>query len=190
MNKAFTTLRRLPPWLGRVVLLLAAAWWVWASRTSPQAVTQGRVPAPQVGFLAPDFALPTLDGGTQALSALRGKVVVLNFWASWCPPCRAEMPTLARVAQTYAPKGVTVLAVNATANDSPEAARRFLAQIGVTLPVALDLDGRVVQTYRISAFPTTFFIDPQGVIRDIVVGGPMSEASLRARLDKLTQEVP
>ncbi|HEY58823.1 MAG TPA: TlpA family protein disulfide reductase [Anaerolineae bacterium] len=190
MSGLFPVTRHLPLWLGRVALLLAAALWVWASRTTPQAVTQGQVPAPQVGFLAPDFILPTLEGGSQALSDLRGQVVVLNFWASWCPPCRAEMPTLARVAQEYAPKRVTVLAINATASDSSEAARRFLAEIGVTLPVVLDLDGQVVQTYRISAFPTTFFVDAQGVIRDIVVGGPLSEASLRARLDALIQEVP
>ena len=180
---------RISPIVGRLAILLLAGLWVWFSRTTPRAVTQGQVPAPQVGFLAPDFTLPTLDGGTQTLSDLRGQVVVLNFWASWCPPCRAEMPALARVAQEYADRGVTVLAVNATASDSREAAQRFLHDIGVTdLPVVLDTDGQVVQTYRISAFPTTFFVDAQGVIRDIVVGGPLSEASLRARLDDLAQE--
>ncbi len=181
--------RRRPEVLRLGLLALAALWVIWG-RTDPQTVTQGRVPAPQVGFLAPDFTLSTLDGGSVSLHDLRGQVVVLNFWASWCPPCRAEMPALARVAQTYAPQGVTVLAVHATASDSPQAARRFLDELGLHLPVALDTDGRVVQAYRLSAFPTTFFVDPQGVIRDLVVGGPLSEASLRARLDALLREVP
>ena len=184
-----TALQRHPLLLRIAILLLAALWVAWG-RTDPQAVTQGQVPAPQLGFLAPDFTLPALDGGQVALRDLRGQVVVLNFWASWCPPCRAEMPALAHVAQDYAPKGVTVLAVHATASDSPQAARRFLEELGITLPVALDTEGQVVQTYRIGAFPTTFFVDTQGVIRDIVVGGPLSEASLRARLDALLQEVP
>ncbi len=183
--------QRVPPWALRLAVVLLAALWVLVNRTTPNAVTQGQVVAPQVGFLAPDFTLPLLDGGTQTLSDLRGQVVVVNFWASWCPPCRAEMPTLDRVAREYASQGVTVLAVNATASDSREAAQRFLEEIKVSaLPVVLDIDGRVVQTYRISAFPTTFFVDAQGVIRDIVVGGPLSEASLRARLDDLVQEVP
>ena len=159
-------------WAGRALLLLLAALWIVFSRTTPQAVTQGRVPAPQVGFLAPDFTLPTLDGqGTQTLSALRGRVVVLNFWASWCPPCRAEMPTLARVAAAYADRGVTVLAVNATAADSREAAQRFLENIGVpSLPVVLDQNGRGVQPYRIRAFPTVYALDESGNIDGATVG--------------------
>ncbi|NPA31821.1 MAG: TlpA family protein disulfide reductase [Chloroflexi bacterium] len=170
-----------PGWL----LLAAALLWTWARRTQPGTLVQGRPPAPQVGFPAPDFTLPTLEGSTLRLSDLRGQAVILNFWASWCPPCKAEMPALQRVYEAYQPQGLVVVAVNVTAQDARPNVEAFVAEHGLTFPVALDLDARVAAAYRVHSLPTTFFIGPDGVIHDIVIGGPMAEALLRQRAEAL-----
>ncbi len=170
-----------PGWL----LLAAAVLWTWARRTPPEALLQGRPPAPQVGFQAPDFTLTTLDGRTLRLHDLRGQAVILNFWASWCPPCKAEMPALQRVYEDYRDRGLVVVAVNVTAQDARPNVEAFVADYGLTFPVPLDLDARVASAYRVHSLPTTYFVGPDGVIHDIVIGGPMAEALLRQRAEAL-----
>lgn len=123
------------------------------------------------GEQAPDFTLNGLDGTPVSLSDLRGKVVVLNFWASWCPPCRVEMPHMQRLYEKYEAENVVVLGINLTSTEkSPGAAQGFVEEQGLSFPVLLDSKGEVMDTFRIVAYPTTYFIDEEGVIRQVSQG--------------------
>lgn len=176
-------------WLALTACLLAAsALWTWASAIPASATTAGRIPSPREGFLAPDFTLETLDGGQVTLSDLRGQAVVVNLWASWCPPCRAEMPALQRVYEAYRDRGLVVLAVNVTYQDSLADATAFVRQYGLTFPVALDRRGLVANRYLLRALPSTYFVDREGVIRKVIVGGPMSEATIRTTVEEILGE--
>lgn len=169
------------------ILALSAGWIAYTAASAPQS-TQGRIPAPRPGFLAPDFELSALDGTTVRLSELAGKPVVINVWASWCPPCKAEMPAIESVWKEYRTKGLVVLAVNATNQDSLDAAASFVNQQGITFPVLLDLDGSTGRQYQVQALPSTYFISKDGTVMDVMVGGPMSEAYLRAQIEQLLEE--
>jgi cytochrome c biogenesis protein CcmG, thiol:disulfide interchange protein DsbE len=170
------------------ILLLGLAW-IDISRLAPGSTTSGLVPAPQANFFAPDFTLQTLDGQTVKLSDLRGKAVLINFWASWCPPCKAEMPAIQHIYDDYRNQGLVVLAVNATNQDTFANAQAFLTENNLTFPVPLDVNGEITRLYKINSFPTTFFIAPNGIIREVVIGGPMTEAALRLRVDKLLEKL-
>lgn len=172
------------------VLLAAGALWTLASRVPASATTGGRIPSPREGFLAPDFTLETLDGGTIALSELRGRPVVLNLWASWCPPCRAEMPALQAAYRLDGPNGLVVLAVNTTFQDREADAAAFVEEFGLTFPIALDRDGVVSRQYLLRALPSTYFIGPDGVIDRVVIGGPMAEATIRSAVAELLKPSP
>jgi thiol-disulfide isomerase/thioredoxin len=142
---------------------------------------------PSKGEPAPDFALEALDGGTIRLSSLQGKPVVLNFWATWCGPCRAEMPDIQR-AYDAAGGEVVVLAIN-TEGTPTDTARRlsrdFRDELGLTFPVLIDSpDNDVFNQYRLRGLPDTFFIDRDGVVRDFVVG-PLSHEALEEKLADL-----
>lgn len=177
-------LRRLLP----LLLLLLGLIWIFASRmTGPASPTLPE--APQKGFLAPDFTLESRDGQPVRLSDLRGKPVILNFWASWCPPCRAEMPAMQSLYETYQ-ENFVLLGVNVTSQDTPANAEAFLREYGLTFPILFDRDGKVTRRYAVTSLPTTFFIDARGIIREVVVGGPLTEASLRARLETLLGGLP
>lgn len=173
-----------------IVILAACAAWIALTAPPPGATTDGQIPAPRQGFLAPDFSLQDAQGGTVRLNDLRGKAVILNFWASWCPPCKAEMPALQRVHEDYAGQDLVILAVNTTFQDGQEAALNFLQQGGLTFPVVYDQSGETSSLYEIRAMPTTYFIDRQGMIQNVVVGGPMSEALLRSQAEQLLQGAP
>jgi len=170
-----------------VIVLLAAVWTAYTAYAGVE-TTGGRIPAPRKGFLAPDIPLVTMDGQAIRLNDLRGSAVILNFWASWCPPCRAEMPALQQVHTQFQGKDLIVVGVNATSQDALDAAAQFLSENHLSLPVAFDFDGVAMEKYQVRALPTTFFIDSEGVIQDISVGGPMSEAFLTAQALKLTGE--
>ena len=131
---------------------------------------------PLVGEAAPDFRLPTTDGGNVSLTELRGEVVVLNFWASWCAPCREEAPLLEEVAGEFAPDGLRVLGV--LYQDDPGAAREFERTYGLSYPTVVDAAGRVAIDYGIFGIPASFLIDRAGVIRERKLG-PYSGAELR-----------
>lgn len=160
---------------------------MWLSSVPANETTGGKVPAPREGFLAPAFKLETLEGQSQSLSDFRGAVVVLNLWASWCPPCRAEMPALQSLYEEYRDQGLAVLAVNMTYQDSASAAAAFVAEYGLSFPIMLDRTGLVGNLYRMRALPTTFFIDREGVIQEVVVGGPMSEITLQSMIVELLE---
>jgi cytochrome c biogenesis protein CcmG/thiol:disulfide interchange protein DsbE len=172
-----------------LVLSMGAAW-IWASRANPQQTTGGGIPAPMQGFQAPDFELKTLQGNPIQLSALRGKPVLLSLWASWCPPCKAEMPAFEQVYRQYADQGFTVLAVNASNQDNLTDAQAFVQANRLTFPILLDTQGRVSQLYDLRSLPTNFFIGRDGVIQEVVVGGPLTEAGLQIRVEQLLKEAP
>ena len=140
---------------------------------------------PRAGFLAPDFNLRTLDGSHIRLSTLRGRPVLINIWASWCIPCKAEMPSLEQIYQEYNKQGLEILAVNSTIQDDPSKVLDFAHQSRLTFPILLDPTGEVPRLYNIQALPTSFFVDASGTIREVVVGGPISEALLRIRVEAL-----
>jgi peroxiredoxin len=125
---------------------------------------------PEEGHLAPDFALKTLDGKTVRLSELRGKkVVLINFWATWCPPCRSEMPTMQQIYTDYKGKGFEILAINIE-RDSKEEILEFMKELRLTFPVLLDPDMKVTRTYRLIGLPVSMLIDRQGIIRYKQIG--------------------
>ncbi len=173
-----------------VCILLAGAGWIWISKATPGSTSGGEITAPSQGFKAPDFTLQTLDGQTVSLSDLRGKSILINIWASWCPPCKSEMPAFERVYNDYKNQGFVILAVNATNQDTLANASQFVNQNRLTFPILLDSEGVVSQSYQLRSLPTSFFIDREGVIRDVIVGGPMSEALLRIRIENLLEEKP
>jgi len=117
---------------------------------------------PQVGSLAPDFSLPTADGKTVKLSDLRGRVVVVNFFATWCPPCRAETPDLVAASNEFTPRGVVFVGVDA--KESAQLVNQFAAARDVAYIIALDSDGKVNERYDVRAIPTTYVVDRQGRI--------------------------
>ncbi|HEX9107921.1 MAG TPA: TlpA disulfide reductase family protein, partial [Longimicrobiales bacterium] len=132
----------------------------------------------QSGLPAPAFGAPSLRGDTLQLESLRGKVVLLNAWATWCEPCRWEMPAIERLYQQYGSKGLVVVAVSQDQAPGPDALEggtlqnvaSFVAQNGLTFPVLLDPRGRLQQLYGIVGLPTTFIIDRQGRIVRKVLG--------------------
>ncbi|WP_166245394.1 peroxiredoxin family protein [Paenibacillus turpanensis] len=123
------------------------------------------------GQQAPDFELLDMKGNTVRLSQYRGKNVVLNFWASWCPPCRAEMPHMQRFHEDDQGENTVVLGVNLTSiENNANDAKAFAEQLALTFPIVLDSKGEVMNAYKIRAYPTTFFIDGHGIIRRAFFG--------------------
>ncbi|MGG6431955.1 TlpA family protein disulfide reductase [Anoxybacillus sp. D401a] len=131
-----------------------------------------------VGEIAPDFELTTLEGESVRLSHLQGKKVVLNFWASWCPPCRAEMPEMQRFHEQYG-QHVAIVAVNLTNKEkSRDAVETFVHEKGVTFDIVLDEQGTVGKMYQVITIPTSYVIDEKGVIRSKHVG-PLSYHTMK-----------
>ncbi|MDO8563079.1 MAG: TlpA disulfide reductase family protein [Candidatus Limnocylindria bacterium] len=137
--------------------------------------------AGRIGAKAPDFEWNAPGGATKTLGDLRGKTVVINFWATWCVPCREEMPALEKAAM--AAPDLTVLAVDLM--EDGERVRGFFESLGLTrLQPLLDTNGSVARRYAVFSLPTTFFVGPDGVIRDVHVGGPMSAETIAAGIAK------
>ena len=124
--------------------------------------TEGAVAGVQVNRQAADFTLPLFGGGNITLSNLKGKPVVLNFWASWCPPCREEAPALQKVSQVYKDKDVTFIGVDI--QDREADAQAFIKEFGVTYPNGPDIGGKITIDYGVRLLPVTFFINRDGVI--------------------------
>jgi peroxiredoxin len=167
-----------------ILILIAGLAWISLSAgraENPAAAAS----APQAGFLAPDFSLQTTDGETYALSDLRGQAVLINLWATWCPPCRAEMPAIQKMYEEYQDQGLIVLAINSTVQDEASAIAPFVSEYGLTFPVLLDETGAVATAYQLRSLPSSYFIGRDGVIREVVIGGPMSEALLRTRIEDI-----
>jgi cytochrome c biogenesis protein CcmG/thiol:disulfide interchange protein DsbE len=141
----------------------------------------GNNPAAQAGRAAPNFRLRTIDGGEASLTDLRGRYVLLNFWASWCGPCRGETPLLQAYTEDH-PDGLVVVGVNQ--QESRGDAKAFVEEFGVTYPQLLDSSGQVSSAYRVSrGLPISFLIDPEGVILRVHIGQVAEE-----QLDELAAE--
>lgn len=135
----------------------------------------GYQPLVKVGERAPDFQLQNLEGETISLSDFRGKPVLINFWATWCPPCRVEMPYLQQIYDEWSEKGLVLLAIDLA--ESPAKIGDFLRTNNLSLPVLLDTDMNVSRRYNVSPIPTTFFVDRNGIIQSKVIGAfPNKEA--------------
>ena len=144
------------------------------------------IPSPLVGRAAAPFSLTTFDGQPVRLEALRGRVVVVNFWASWCyPACYEEAPALERGWQAYRDRGVTFVGVDI--QDTREAGLKFMQDFKLTFPNAPDPSGRVSVDYGVYGVPETFFIDRQGRVRAKHVG-VVTDEKLREQLDRLLAE--
>ena len=120
-------------------------------------------------WLAPDFALPDLDGQAVRLSGHRGQVVLVNLWATWCPPCREEMPSMETLYRTLKDRGFVLLAVSEDEKGA-EAVRPFVAEAKVSFPVLLDPQGEVGRKYGVWGYPESFVVDREGRIIDRVIG--------------------
>jgi len=121
-----------------------------------------------VGQRAPDFELSKADGGTLRLSELRGHPVWINFWAPWCPACRTEMPRIEGFWLERQADGLVVMGVGV--RDTPEAFRRYAAEVGVSYPLVMDLDGKVAERYRALALPVHYWLDRDGIVRGWAFG--------------------
>ncbi len=173
-----------------LIILAFGILWTVASRVPLGGAASLPSVSPREGFLAPDFTLDVLDGTKMTLSELRGKIVIINLWATWCPPCRAEMPALESAYKAYKDSDVVVLGLNITNQDIEQNIPAFVQEFGLTFPILLDRDGRVSILYQLRGLPTTFFVNRQGIITSVVVGGPMSETFFRSKIEALLQERP
>ena len=176
-------------WLALIVLVaLLGAGWIYISRETggdkePMPVTT----APYVGNLAPDFTLQTFDGRAVTLgdyTAGGGTPVVLNFWATWCPPCRVEMPYFENVSNLYDGE-VAILGLNQA--ESAAIIGDYARDHGLTYPLLVDEDMRVNNLYGELNLPTTIFIDKNGVVREVLIG-TISQAVLEDRVEGLLEE--
>jgi len=136
------------------------------------------------GKLAPGFQLADINGKTVSLDDFRGKPVLLNFWASWCGPCRSEMPYIQELYEEQSETGVAILAID-VGEDLAEV-EEFIRDYSLTFPVLLDMTGTVAEKYNIRAIPTTYFIDSDGIIRDMKIGAFSSVAEIRDILSKIS----
>jgi peroxiredoxin len=132
------------------------------------------------GQRAPEFTLNDFDGNAVSLTDLRGQVVMLNFWASWCGPCREEMPDMQRVYDDLKDDGFTILAVSL--DQSQDDARKFIDENGFTFLVVMD-DAAVADMYEVTGIPKTLIIDRDGIVRQVRVG-QLNESSLRQLVEE------
>jgi thiol-disulfide isomerase/thioredoxin len=156
---------------------------VWIAR-HPERV---RPVAP--GDLAPDFTLPDVDArGAVSLAGLRGQVVLIDFWATWCGPCRASMPAIERVYATHRGRGLAVVSVNTEGVQGADRIRSFVQELGLGFPVVID-DGSVADAYRVTTIPHLVLVDRRGVIRKVHRGtAPGFEDDLRTQVEALLAE--
>ena len=130
-------------------------------QSSPQAV--------EVGSIAPDFTLENMQGEKVSLEQFRGKVVILNFWATWCPPCRNEMPSMEVLHQTFKDDDLVLLAINVEKEGRKQVAR-FLQESPYSFPILLDDENQVLMRYRVFQYPESFIVDRSGVVVKKVIG--------------------
>jgi len=165
--------------LGAAALLALAALPGWPSPASAADIAPGAS--------APDFQLTSSDGKTVSLSSLKGQVVLINFWASWCGPCRQEMPLLDQIYRHYQPAGFTLLGVNV--EPSATDARKFLKTTPVSFPILYDPKSQVSKLYQVPGMPSTIIVDRNGTIRYVHHGyQPGDENEYLSQIRALTQD--
>ncbi|MCW5881498.1 MAG: redoxin domain-containing protein [Anaerolineae bacterium] len=139
----------------------------------------------KIGEAPPNFSLKDLDGKTWTLSELKGKPVVVNFWATWCAPCKFEMPHFQTAYQKYKDQGLVILAVDIKTDNGEPAVRKFVQDLGITFPTPFDTTGDIEAAYRVKAYPTTYFVGRDGKLKEVKRGAIISEDQLKASLDKI-----
>ncbi len=147
----------------------------------------GRPTTAKIGDLAPEINLKSMTGDQIVLSQLQGRPVLVNFWATWCGPCREEFPALARAYKKYQDLGLVIVGVNFQDDNSDEGVRTFMRNSLVNFPIVRDTGERVGRMYRVNGLPTSIFVDRKGIIRDMVVGGPMTDAFIDQQFAKINQ---
>lgn len=143
---------------------------------------------PVVGTAAADFSLPDLHGRTQSLSEYRGKIVLMNFWATWCKPCTTEMPAMQASYDRLRDKGFVVLAVNELEDETK--VREHIRTYGHTFPVLLDQDNRVANMYGVFGLPVSVFIDEAGIVRAYIKGGLLTEQRIQEEIERIRAGEP
>lgn len=162
--------------VGTALVCFSAAAVLLVMTGLPERVSlSGKLPvAPELGAIAPDFEADTADGDSVQLVELRGAPVVLNFWATWCVPCRVEMPELQAVYEAHRQAGLRVVGVNLA--EAPEDVLDWRDQLGLTFDLVLDTNGSIASRYLLRGQPTTFVISPDGVITHIFYGATTASA--------------
>ncbi len=160
------------------VMLMAGSGLVWGMGS--------RVPA--VGTTAEDFRLADLDGKQQRLSQYRGKVVLVNFWATWCKPCTTEMPAMQAIYDRLRDKGFVVLAVNELEDEAK--VREHIQQHGHTFPVLMDRDNKVANQFGVFGLPVSVFIDEKGVVQEYIKGGLLTEQVILDTVARIQKPEP
>lgn len=172
-------------WPGLIILvLILGGIWIAVNRTpaGSQTTQAGLAPAPVKGHPAPEISLVSTTGQPMKLSDFRGKPVVINFWATWCAPCRIETPELQDV---YRERGdeVIIFSVNATQQDQGDI-EAFIQEFGLTFPVALDAEGKTFKDYNVLGLPTTVFVTKDGIINEVFTG-PVNKAYIESKIPEL-----
>lgn len=161
-----------------IIAIAAGAYFLWQARKSPPV---------EEGSQAPNFTLPQMGGGEVSLDDYKGKVVLLNIWATWCNPCREEMPSMEQLYQNMKGKPFEILAVSIDTRGSKDV-EPFVKKLGLTFPILLDSDKKVNNMYQATGVPETFIIDKNGVVRDHILG-PVNWASSQAPENMLIQHL-
>jgi cytochrome c biogenesis protein CcmG, thiol:disulfide interchange protein DsbE len=161
--------------------LVAVALVVLIAAFFPNEIDQNRGPAQVIGMSAPDVSVPLVRGGSVALRGLRGQDVLLNVWATWCGPCRREMPALERLARAQAGR---LLVVAIDQGEDPRTAKAYADRFGITFAVGVDAGQRLGTALHLAGLPSSFFIDKNGVIRE-AVDGEMTYESMAQKAERL-----
>ena len=165
-----------------IALILGVGWLIitdWWSQADPATLTA----APRPGYLAPDFTLTTLTGDQITLSELRGQPVILNFWATWCAPCRQETPHFQAFHERH---GADMVLLGINQRESAADVTNFVDEYAMSYPVLLDSDGSVYDAYQVFGLPTTWFVDSDGVLTAVAPGG-VTEAFLEEQLEAMVK---
>lgn len=177
----------------RIRVVVCTAWFLLIASIHPCSIwtvptAAGQLPGQlTVGQPAPTFVAPTSAGHTVALQDYHGRPIILNFWATWCAPCRQEMAALQAIYAAHQATGLIVLGVSQDAPDMLETIRAYWTTLGLTFPSLLDPDGAIAQPYHVLLLPSTVFIDPSGRIAAVHLG-PMTQTQIAQRLRVLLPE--
>ncbi|MBI5410876.1 MAG: TlpA family protein disulfide reductase [Nitrospirae bacterium] len=170
-------------YLGRMIVVGIMALIVSVPGTADSPVWGMGMRPPVVGMPAPEFSLPDLDGRPQSLGHYKGKIVLLNFWATWCKPCTTEMPAMQACYDKLRDDGFVVLAIDELEDD--HTVREHIRAHGHTFPVLLDRDNRVANQYGVFGLPVSVFVDETGTIQEYVKGGLLTEQKIQEIVSRI-----